>query len=55
MTMEFSRRKFMASAGGTALASFALPAVLGELPGEAPAGAAGTLSWEDIGVAHFGS
>ena len=33
MTIEFSRRKFMASAGGTALTAFALPAGLSKLPG----------------------
>jgi hypothetical protein len=36
MTIEFSRRNFMASAGGTALASFALPAALRDIPGVAP-------------------
>ena len=41
MTIEFSRRKFMASAGGAGLASFALPAALRKLPGGAPAPAVG--------------
>jgi len=36
MTIEFSRRNFMASAGGTALASFALPAALRDIPGVTP-------------------
>ena len=41
MTIEFSRRKFMASAGGTAVASVALPGVLRKFPGDALASAAG--------------
>jgi uncharacterized protein (DUF608 family) len=41
MTIEFSRRRFMASAGGTALTAFALPAALRKLPGDVPAEAIG--------------
>jgi uncharacterized protein (DUF608 family) len=41
VTIEFSRRKFMASAGGTGLASFALPAALRKFSGGTPAHAAG--------------
>ena len=41
MTIEFSRRKFMASAGGTALTAFAVPAAPRKFPGGAPAPAVG--------------
>jgi non-lysosomal glucosylceramidase len=41
VTIEFSRRKFMASAGGTAMASLALPAALKEIPALTSAQATG--------------
>src|SRR5258708_3272501 len=41
MAIEFTRRRFMASAGGTAVASVAWPGALRKFPGEAPGHPAG--------------